>query len=501
MKSIIKKASALVLATALLGTSISGTPFVLNNDLGSQATLSASAASFITSRDYSGIKFDESQITVTMTKSQKTKTVYTPKINNKVISYQGIRCIPLTKAQITVNVQGKNLSSSSLNSTTITVESKIGTKKNQQTYKCSKITAKSNNSFDLVYDVMTQGTEINITTSPINNLTSAGSITYESNEPYNYYFIEATAPGADRLYIKFRNTGTSQTYISNWAKRLCMYANSLSDITGMKLDTLYICFDDFANTYGCPFSCNARFNPSCDKYGYVSMPTSFTADELNNINTGISWTLLHEIAHSYCVYVDSSKFWKNCVPVYPKGGYQDDDFFTNLRGLTAIQNCYNLRNTTIWIRNSGTIKKGKYTEIAYQVATPGNEDWTNSEWLYYTFVKKLLNTTKSDYDWKVLKSVFAVKKLDGSAAADYSYTSTENINTLKWINKWLNKSYPTSTNYTDLLRMTNFLRRLYKVQRGEQLNETDFISFLDNQFSKSYIQNVYSYMYTSQHGH
>ena len=122
-----------------------------------------------------------------------------------------------------------------------------------------------------------------------------------------------------------------------------MYANSLSKTTGVKHETLYICLDH-PEVPGAPsFSANGQVNSICDKFGYVGFGKGLTGEELKHISSGndvITWTAMHEIAHSYACYVNPSTF-------LDKYGFADD-FLTNIRGMTAIQNCDNLHNTKIY---------------------------------------------------------------------------------------------------------------------------------------------------------
>lgn len=460
----------------------------------SSTTSAYAAGAFISDTDYNAaINIDESQISVSYSTSRAFGTYINTKISNGVISSkQQANGFPtLQNVQVIINVQGTKIDQNAVNelkNTTLKLMCSVEGVDNTQTYKVSNVEKKSNTSYNLVFDNVTLlGSSLSFELSKITKVTGlkCGSALVQSNGG-SYYYINVKTPNAENLYIRLRNA--SNVTIDNmkkWAKRICMYANSLSQMTGVKLGTLYMNFDDTGSAYG--YSCNAKLNPYCKKLGFTGFGVAATNAEIQRLalnKNEITWTILHEVAHSYCVQASSSKFWYNFVPIH-SSGYQDDEYFTNVRGLTAIQNCDNLKNTDIYIGNRSG-KTGKYNTIANIIEISKNVDGT-SEYIYYTFAKKLSNIANT-YGWDKLETYFAAK-------TDYDYKSTENRNAAKAINSLLGTSYPVNDDNMDFARMTNNLRKLYKLTWGNgNFNANNFKEFVSQLFGTSFIREVYSFI-------
>ncbi|MCR5729724.1 MAG: hypothetical protein K6G20_05135 [Ruminococcus sp.] len=457
------------------------------------------AGNFISDTDNNGaINIDENQISVICLDSHPTTTLLDSKINNGVISSIGdITNFPaLQMEKVTINVQGNNINETvkdklqdvkfSLTSTTDGIS---------KTKDYSPIVIKrSNTSYDLVYnDVKILGSSVTFSTSKLPDIDGLNcDIEVETIDDSDFKYISVITPNGEDLYIRIKNNqNVSLNNIKKWAKRICMYANSLSQMTGVKLGTLYMNFND---PKACPYSSNSTVNGYCTKLGFVGISNSSTQTVLERMKLDkneIVWVILHEVGHSYGIQSESSKFWYNFVPIYNKdhSNYQDDDFFTNLRGLTAIQNCDNLRNTDIYINNNGTARTAKYNKIlsAIQVSPP------SSEYIYYTFAKKVSNIAyimweSNVYGWEKLETYFA-------AQTDYNYESDENRAAARAINDFLGTSYPVNDNNMTYARMTNNLRKLYKLTSGNgAFNQKGFKHFLSSCFGKSFIRELYAYI-------
>ena len=488
MKNIIKKGSALVLATALLGTT-SGTSLLLNGQINAPTSITATAAdSFITGNSHTGkIHINESKIDV---KFSNCTDIYYMKFNGVIKDFG--RILPLSKrVRFKFNVDVNGTTKLELKQIKLNFECLENGNKRTISIKPSEVIINSScKNYDLIYETDIPGNITSYQLDKINKLVRCNSATAESTD---YNFITVTSPGED-LFIQYRKNDSLNPQVENWAKRMCIYANSLSQMTGVSLGTLYICTDDNTNKDMCPYSNNLRINSSSESIGYVGIPVGETTTLINRVKWNyneIIWTYLHEIGHSYGCNVQPSTFYDNFYAT-------DDEYFTNMRGLAAVQNCDNLDKTQIkLLDNCGETRIGYYNDITGKIIV---NDKTSTDYRWFTYAKQL-EKIGNKYGWEVLERFFAVEKYNGSKATDYEYDCQQNIEALKWVNELLGTNYSTSNE--KLLKLTNSFRMLYKICKKSPytIDKTGFKQFLVSEFAvdendpRGFLTNLYKYAY------
>ena len=276
-------------------------------------------------------------------------------------------------------------------------------------------------------------------------------------ENEDFYKIEAKPADGEKLFIRIKyDPSISWGKMEQWAKRLCVYANSLSKTTGVNLGTLYMDFDYEGDEYG--VSINSYISIYPGENGYVGFSPDASDKERMDITSGrnvITWSALHEMAHSYGANT-YSEFENNYIFRQPekdgKKRISFDEYLTNARGLTAIQNCDNLHNTDVHYRHYYDPKNnyyidyyGKYNEIAQTVAYvyPNN---------YFEYAKNLT----INFTWEELEEFFAAESDN-----DPDFVASREV--AKWLNDKLDMNIPYTENY---LKFANNFRKLAVIKYG-----------------------------------
>lgn len=460
---------------------------------GSALTASAAAKPFIADTDWDGAyNIDESQITVSSSRyypaGQNIATTTTntedglgvPVTPGSFASNTKVTSLPmLERATLTFDVKGTNLEKSDLNGFKLNLTYYLEDRKDYITYDNPKIITidENNHEYQLKYDIITFGTSFEFTTSALPNVkrfrcTNAYMSPQENAD--NFYKIEVKTPGGENLFISIKNDGEiTNANMEKWAKRLCMYVNSLSQTTGIKLGTVYMCFDHPVTPGMSAFSANGQVNSICDKFGYVGFDLGTTAEERKHIATGeneITWSVLHEVAHTYGVYVTPSTF-------LDKYGFADD-FFTNIRGITALQNCDNLHDTKVYYKDdfSGEVSE-TYDNVLKEIdkSTPYH---------YYKFAYKL-----QQLGWPVMEKFFAAEDDNDNNFKD-SKEAAEKLNSYTGINLRISSDNIKAESY---LRMANVFRKLMKLSWG-YYNKDNYLVFVDQKFGKELVTEIVQFL-------
>ncbi|MBR6624068.1 MAG: hypothetical protein IKK91_09290 [Ruminococcus sp.] len=457
-------------------------------NLASINPISASAAAFISDTDYNdALNIDESQITVT-TKAYKNAGKQIPhnvneylnddkKTEKKIECNSKIVVSLFERATITVNVSGSAISSrgvNTINNMELTVTYYIDGGSNHVTYKPSKVSQLSDTSYNVEYEVITRGDSFTYSTSNVIYGISNVSCNYAAYAGHGsgYKRVDVKTPGGENLIICTRNDSRiSTSELKAWAKRLCMLSNSLSQMTGVKLDNVYILFDDTEGEYG--YSANWYIKDGAPDNGYIAFNKDATTEILNSVSTGkneMVWCLMHELAHSYAIHTDPSTFYENYGML--RNNIYFDEFVTNMRALTAIQNCDNLRSMNINYTDKNIV--GKYDKIFKLINPPVSDP-------IFNYALKLSNIANT-YGWDKLEKYFA-------ATSDYSYDSPENISAAAAINEICGTSISTSNN-DDFLKFVNSLRKIYKLSWSHTtFDKNSFKEFVKQWFGKDCIVN------------
>lgn len=430
---------------------------------------SYAATPFISDTDYNGaINIDESQISVSCKRYTAGGMAIQTKVSGSTIKQaKSITSLPVfSRCTISFKVSGTRLTKNIAENAKLYVTYHINDKKNSKTYSSPKVrtVSGSSNTFYIDFDIITHGESFEFSTSELagvkNLKCSSASISSQSGSS-NYYYIEAKTPGGENVFINTKHPGNYNTNVEKLAKKLCMYANSLSDVTGVKLGTVYILSDDpYTENYPAwGLASGYRLNDKGDKYGYVGTNYAASAVELDyatNHSDVMTWTMMHEISHCYAISSNLTNFFDN---------YRfNDEYLTNARGLTAIQNCDNLRNMDININEYYE----KYDEI-FAAMNPNTSDPCGFH------AKKLVEIGKT-YGWDKLEQYFKADEVENSYLSDDNY---DYANTLK---NYLGKNF--STNNGVYLRYVNSFRKLMKLCWG-YCNEQGFTSFVEQHFTKA----------------
>lgn len=445
------------------------------NSLTAPAT-SYAATPFIADTDYNGaINIDESQIKVTCKRYYPGgKNIKAAVSGTSVKTSSTVTSVPvLSRSIISMEVSGTGLTQEKAEKATLDVTYHIDGRKNSWTYSSPNVRKGSaSNSYILDFDVITHGNSFEYSTSSfsgVKNLKCVSSCISPQSNSGNYYQIEAKTPNGENIFISSKYPGNYSTNMEKWAKKLCMYANSLSDVTGVKLGTVYICFDDpDADAYAWAYSANWYMNETMDRLGFIALSKNSSDVELDfaaNKPDVMTWTLMHEIAHSYAI---------GCKPSNFDGFRFNDEYLTNVRGLTAIQNCDNLKKLKINLNEH----YATYDKIFAQMNCSVNTDPCG-------FHATKLVEIGNQYGWDKLEKYFR-------AESDYNYERPENIAAAGTLADHLGitgKSKDKLLKNADYLKYVNSCRKLMQLC-WNHYNDNSFIAFVDQHFTKTGVINT-----------
>lgn len=491
----IKKALSASLASLTLCTALTAvTP----------AFTASAAAPFIADTDGNGaLNIDESQIKVSTVNYYNTGAAFNTAVSNGVIKSKDAKnYLPvLDRRKVTIRVYGtkcpadvvSKLEKIDLNARFYTDETATSYKqgtwrafKNPQVFSSGKVG--SYKCFDLVYEIISYGNRFEFELDKIDFMGSL-SCAYADMAPLNngstYKIYKVDSPGEDLLISLRNNSSTSYAKVEKWAKRLCVLANSLSQTTKLQRGTVYIAYD--VPNEGCRSAQTGYVNQSdAGKYAFVSTNKSLTNYDLKHIadnKNEIIWGMMHEMSHCYCI---TSKTNYNQYFEFIAKNDRWDEFVTNARGLTAIQNCDNLRKTDIYYEDDATgVPYSKpYNQIGNCI--------TDSD-PRYQFTKKLAVLGNKTYGgvsgWEKLEQYFAPQ-------SDYQYNSAEVDRVATAMNEYLQTNF--SLNDTNYLMFANTFRKLYKLTTGKSsINTSDiknFNQFLSNSFGKAYLRQAETHL-------
>lgn len=224
------------------------------------------------------------------------------------------------------------------------------------------------------------------------------------------YLIDGTGERV-HLQINKKNSGITSAQYSKWLNMLVRFVNSVSDITGIQHKNIYIMFEDETSP-----------NPNCDHFVIsndgegvtVKMSLNYTPAVLKTIKEGtLDWGLMHELAHCYSFKSSNTKF----AEAY---NYNLDDVHTNVRAMTALQNCTQLRTVNISLDGTNV---GNYS-VAMHKAYLSNtsSDLFKMLEVFYKYTKN------SSSNWVVLEKYFKGNVESAYLNNDVVYGAIETIN-------------------------------------------------------------------------
>ena len=381
---------------------------------------------------------------------------------------------PLAKYVLRFNISGDNISESDINRITLSLRFKTGDKGSLQKIEPSMINEINKNTYAVSFDFIAYGESVSFNTNRFSDPTikcSTAAITAPLDNE-EFCMIEVKPTDGEKLFIRMKyidddndgiddNDKISWDKIETWAKRLCIYANSLNMTTDVQLDTLFMEFDYFECPYHA-FSYNILINEDNDKYGYVAFNQYATKDVKQQIKSGnnsITWVELHEMAHSYGVkpsFADNYRF--------------SDEYFTNARGITAIQNCDNLRGTDIVFETGGFSRK--YDNMLHDIYT------NDPKCELFGFASGL-----GFMSWEQLESFFAAESDN-----DPGFVVSRGV--AQKINQFIGMNVPLSERY---LKFANTIRKLMVLENNGVYDESKFTSFMREKFPKDLVRTIVTY--------
>lgn len=154
-----------------------------------------------------------------------------------------------------------------------------------------------------------------------------------------FYMINVDTPLEDvMMRVPIRSGISNEEYIT-WATRVAVYINSICELTNFRHNRYLIVMNDEAiDSFG------------LYRYHGIISYNQKGSDEIlayiTNSENKLSWAEMHEIGHAHG-YETNFKEWYH----YFNSGYGADEMQTNVRGITAIQNCDNLQDTELVISN------------------------------------------------------------------------------------------------------------------------------------------------------
>jgi len=371
-KAIICAASAAVVCAAPTVTTFAGVT--------ANTAITAEAASFVSQND-SEVKFDANQISTSV--SSFTRTYITL---NGATQFSRENVQVFEKQYVTFSIElpfEEEENKEILKDISIEVTSKLDNKYEHfednplVSYSC---TDKANQIYTCSCEFLSYGNSYSANIyipRAYRKKTEVKGIKITGNS-FDYYKVQATPPTGEKIYAVLPKKDAYGSYlntskIERWSKDLCLLANSLKELTGSSMDTIFIIPNDYKPKPDEVFACTsngtwdkigASSNNRNDKYALISLGTGaikLESDMIKSINTSsstgaINKYLTHEMGHAYASFSGDNfgpDFDYHCIEARVKEGLATaDENYTNARVLTAMNNCTNLKNYKIKDNNN-----------------------------------------------------------------------------------------------------------------------------------------------------
>lgn len=384
-------------------------------------------------------------------------------LSKNIIHCENIPCEMLDRAAISIAVTADSgLSAEKLQNINIYFDQKLnGADCTPRNLFPSEVVKISENEYEIHYNLVTYGTEFTLTSayfSGVENLAVA-RCNYISNSS-DYVKAQAKTPDGENIFVSVRNN-INESAFSEWLKTITMYINSLKDVTGFSRGTMYMLMDD--STSNNAYSANYKLDVKEEINGFTSFSVSATNEALEFMDTnphGITWCILHELSHSYACHTANNTFDTNY-------NYHDE-VHTNVRGITAIQNCDNIRDMLIY--DGGAV--GTYNDI-YSKRTPDSNDF-----IFY-MAKKTVQIG-NEYGWNKLK--FFLSADTDFSDYDHSYNCENNLVAAEVLKNHLDLDV--SVTNPEYLKFVNVLHRLYMLCWDHPTFDKEaFEKFIDTKYN------------------
>lgn len=302
----------------------------------------------------------------------------------------------------------------------------------------------------------------------------------------DYWQVDVICPGDDLLINIPKKSTDADGYnheinpynIKVWAVNHALMANSLKELTGYSNNTLTL--DFYNKDVGYYAATNSSYNnPATIKFGTEHSKVEIDLiKNIQNNNNIFRFCTIHEFGHAY-KFAKNNSFYNSYYFDTSKGVvHNGDEFFTNVRSLTAMQNCSDISRFLIQETNTdktpNTLETRTFGEI-YNLRHPKTDDY-----IYY-FAKGLVSIG----NWDTLETFYSgTNTIDGS----YAYDSDINKKYADALKQYTGFTPSTARN-KDYLRFVNGLRHLYLISwcgnRSNNGNTNSFVYFVDQIFTIS----------------
>ena len=378
IKAIICAASAAVMCAAPTAATFAGVT--------ANTAITAEAASFV-SYSNNEVKFDESQINTTVNSFTRTYLSYGDKksFTRKDVQLFEKQCVTF---EVRTSLPSEDSFKRAIQSMKLHVNFYMDEKKqystsHDYTVKYSRVinTSTHEKIYLCICEFLSYGTSYEASLENLNSSYNGYALDYSktnikvTGNSFDYYKVQATPSSGEKFYAVFpkkvNNTSVNTTYLKNWAKNQCLLANSLKELTGSSMDTIFVVpisyipvdyipidsktkkpVDNALNTSN---TSNFVWGGSPSKYAVIRLDDGGVKAEaalMNSSNARVmNKYLTHEMGHAYAGFKGDD--WSDAYNYAATGkAYADalgtaDENYTNVRSLTAMNNCTNLKNYKI----------------------------------------------------------------------------------------------------------------------------------------------------------
>lgn len=284
---------------------------------------------------------------------------------------------------------------------------------------------------------------------------STGDIGYTNSDAY---LSDGTGEKV-HVQIDLQNSGISSAQYNKWLSMLVRFVNSVSDITGIQHKNIYVMFNEEMSS-----------TPNCDHFVISGDGESVVVKMSPNypINDTIKacqldWGLMHELAHCYS-FKTSNKTFAQAF------NYNLDDVHTNVRAVTAMQNCSQLRSIEVVLDgvNVGNYKKAWYNAYLKK----SNEQYFKMLYPYYKY------TTRVSNGWVNLEKYFNGRVETALLNNDVVYGAIETINEGSSYTYGKYSSKPLIFETADTYRFINGFYYLCKNTSGYGATKANYKKFI-----------------------
>lgn len=524
-KKILSFTTAVIICSAVipsLGANANSNFIVSNNTYDSTISINRffirSAVTFPSNKDYS------------CKLSVKNKKITT---SNQITTTPGMQMI------LSFNIEGVDVNTAKDLKLFVTSYSNNRTFKTQEISHSDFIDYSSNGTsrkiYNITYKFESLGEEISFETGNL-NISSDNSArcmdVYLKDDP-NYVSVKCMAPDGFDGFI------ASAPYVSNvskdvyrsWGEEMCMFINSLSDMTGINQDIVFFRETPPGKDPQCFFN-------SIDTTYYNAYPIiyidSYAYGDSNNVNNSAGGSLvsilknwnynapvinqeeLHELSHAYGLHYDPNKNAEDgygSVPVYDENiayrrndftnyyNMNADDIFTNARGCAAIQHCSTIRDdlTIVNVDNTVSGSYATYCLNEWNDIYQNNSDWDkysnsiNNDVRAHWFNTVIVELANERNNWAGLQKFFGGEQpknvgnnstnIYSTFLGEYLGVSYSGVN----LNICKNIKYSPEINESKV-KLANTTYRLYQIFQCVENNNFDkysYIAFLNNYFNNN----------------